>query len=179
MCAASFISYVLRTNVSVAGDSMMKELKLSEIQLGLILSAHAWGYAVFQFPGGVFGDVFGLRKSMTIAAVLWAILTALTAVVPSPAVASVSMILASLMAIRFLVGAVHAPIFPIVGGTIGNWFPVASWALPNGMISSALTLGLAATAPLFVWLMKLYGWRGSFWITAPLGLFAALLWWIF
>src|SRR4029077_20902343 len=102
MCLASFVSYVLRTNVSVAGSAMMSDFKFSEIQLGYILSAHAWGYAVFQFPGGIFGDVFGLRKSMTIAACLWTILTILTAIVPSPAVASVSMILASLIVIRFL-----------------------------------------------------------------------------
>lgn len=48
---ASGVSYVLRTNVSVIGESMMTDLGLTEFQLGMIFSAFAAGYAVFQFPG--------------------------------------------------------------------------------------------------------------------------------
>jgi len=70
-----------------------------------------------------------------------------------------------------------APIFPLVGGTIERWFPVGGWALPNGLTSTALTLGSAATAPLLVWLIGAYGWRAAFAMTAPLGLIAMALWW--
>ena len=52
--AASFVAYVLRTNMSIAGDSIMADLGLSEIQLGMVFSAFAWGYAIFQFPDGNF-----------------------------------------------------------------------------------------------------------------------------
>jgi hypothetical protein len=31
---------------------MMADLGLFKIQLGMVLSAFAWGYAFFQFPGG-------------------------------------------------------------------------------------------------------------------------------
>lgn len=177
MCAASFISYVLRTNISIAGDVLMKDLRLTEIQLGMVFSAFAWGYAVFQFPGGVLGDVYGSRKSLAVCGVLWAVLTMLTGLIPGPQIASTATILISLIVLRFITGGVHAPIFPIIGGAIANWFPVAGWALPNGLTSTALTLGAAASAPLIVWLIHIAGWRGAFFITAPLGIVSAIWWW--
>jgi ACS family glucarate transporter-like MFS transporter len=72
----------------------------------------------------------------------------------------------------------HAPIFPVTcGGTISNWFPIGGWGLPNGLSSTGLTLGAAATAPLVVWLMESFGWRGAYLLTAPCGLLLAAAWW--
>jgi ACS family glucarate transporter-like MFS transporter len=178
MCLISFVSYMLRTNLSVVGERMMSDLEFNHVQLGLILSAFAWGYAIFQIPGGILGDVFGSRKALAFCAVLWGILTLVTGLIPGRSIASVGVIVALLILIRFIVGAAHAPIFPVIGGTIGNWFPVSGWALPNGFVSGALNLGAAAAAPILVWLM-IGGWRASFFLTAPLGLGAAILWWFF
>jgi ACS family glucarate transporter-like MFS transporter len=92
--------------------------------------------------------------------------------------ASTGFILASLIGLRFLIGVAQAPLFPVFGGgTIGRWFPVSGWAFPNGLASSGLTLGAAATAPLVAWLMEKLGWRESFLITAPLAFLIAGVWW--
>jgi ACS family glucarate transporter-like MFS transporter len=75
-------------------------------------------------------------------------------------------------------GVVQAPLFPVTcGGTIGNWFPVSGWAFPNGLTSTGVTLGAAATAPLIAWLMETMGWRASFILTAPLAFLIAGVWW--
>lgn len=174
---ASFISYVLRYNVSTAGPAMMLDLNLTEAQLGYILAAFTAGYTIFQFPGGVFGDVLGPRRALTIIMVLWAVLTVMTSVVPGAGTGSTTLTLAALIAVRFLVGAVHAPIYPLTGGVVERWFPIGSWALPNGLSSTGLTLGTAATAPLLAWLLTTWGWRQSFVLLAPLGLVGAALWW--
>jgi len=175
---ASFVAYVLRTNMSIAGENIMADLGLSKIQLGMVFSAFAWGYAIFQFPGGVFGDIVGSRRALSFIAVWWGILTLATGLVPGPALASTTFILAALIGLRFLIGVVQAPLFPVVcGGTIGNWFPVSGWAFPNGLTSTGLTLGAAATAPLVVWLMEKFGWRESFLLTAPLAFVIAGVWW--
>ncbi len=177
ICAASFVSYVLRTNLSIVGETLIQDLGLTQIQLGIVFSAFAWGYTIFQFPGGVFGDVAGCRKAVTIIAILWGLLTIFTGIVPGRSATAPAIILAVLIVLRFLVGASQAPIFPVIGGAIANWFPVSSWGLPNGLTSTALTLGAAAAAPLLVWLMHEYGWRQSFFITAPLGFLIAAVWW--
>lgn len=173
----SFISYVLRYNVSTAGPTMMADLNLSEQQLGYILAAFTAGYTVFQFPGGLLSDRFGPRRTLTIAMVLWGLLTILTSVVPGTAVAGATTTLLALIAVRFLVGLVHAPIYPVTGGLVERWFPIGSWALPNGLSSSGLTLGTAATAPVLAWMISEHGWRESFVILSPLGFIAAFLWW--
>jgi ACS family glucarate transporter-like MFS transporter len=173
---ASFIAYVLRTNLSIVSETMMHDLGMNEYQLGMVFSAFAAGYAIFQFPGGIFGDRFGPRFTITAIAIAWAILTIATAIIPGPDVLSVGAIVAALIIIRFLVGAVHAPFFPVtIGGTIANWIPVRQWGLANGLTSTGLTLGAAATAPIVVWLMAAYGWRGAMLITAPMAFVVAAL----
>ena len=165
---ASFIAYVLRTNLNIVSEAMMHDLGMNEVQLGMVFSAFAAGYAIFQFPGGIFGDRFGSRFTITAIAIAWALLTLATAVIPGTDVLSVGAIVAALIVIRFLVGVVHAPFFPVtIGGTIASWFPVRQWGLPNGLTSTGLTVGAAATAPIVVWLMEAYGWRGALLITAP------------
>jgi ACS family glucarate transporter-like MFS transporter len=176
--AASFVAYLLRTNMSVAGEAMMGDLGISQIQLGIVLAAFAWGYAIFQFPGGVFGDRIGGRKALTVMAVLWGMLTLVTAVVPSRSLASPTVILAALACVRFLMGAVQAPLYPVTsGGTTCLWFPVTGWAFPNGLTNAGLTLGSAATGPLIAWLMVTVGWRQSFVVTAPIAFLLAGVWW--
>ncbi|MDT8321991.1 MAG: MFS transporter [Xanthomonadales bacterium] len=174
---ASFISYVLRYNTSTAAPAMIGDLGLTEIQFGYVLAAFAAGYAIFQFPGGILGDRFGPRKMLTVIAVLWALLTALTSLVPSAETASTAVVVISLMVVRFLVGASHAPIFPVVNTSVVRWFPVGGWALPHGLSSTGLTLGVAASAPLLAWMITEVGWRAAFLLLAPLGLLVAAVWW--
>lgn len=171
---ASFVAYVLRTNFNIVSEMMMNDLGMNEYQLGLMFSAFAAGYAIFQFPGGIFGDRFGPRFTITLMAITWALLTVVTALIPGTDVLSVGIIVAALVVTRFLVGVAHAPFFPVtIGGTIASWFPVKQWGLPNGLSSTGLTLGAAATAPIVVWLMEAYGWRAALLLTAPIGLIVA------
>ena len=175
---ASFVSYSLRLNMSIVAEAMMSDLGFDAIQLGTIAAAFALGYAIFQFPGGVLGTRFGARRVVAIAAVAWGVLAIAVALVPGSDVLSVGAIVWTLVVIRFLVGATHAPIFPCTsGGTIANWFPVGSWGLPNGLQSTGLTLGAAATAPLLVWLLESFGWRNALLYTSPTAFVLAAVWW--
>src|SRR5262249_45343297 len=86
LCLVSFMAYVLRTNMSIAGEAMMKDLGLTELQFGIVLAAFAWGYGLFQLPGGLFGEKVGGRRSMALIVFAWGILTLLTGLVPGPSV---------------------------------------------------------------------------------------------
>jgi ACS family glucarate transporter-like MFS transporter len=149
---ASFVSYTLRYNFSAAAPAMIKDLGLTEIQWGWTVAAFLTSYAFFQLPGGLLGDRFGPRRVITIIAVLWALLTALTALVPGADSASVIVIMASLMLVRILAGS-------------------------NGLSSMGLNLGIAASTPVMAWLIVEFGWRVTFLFVAPLGLALAALWW--
>ena len=173
--AASFFSYMLKSNFNIVAENMMHDLGMNAVQLGYVFSAYAAGYAIFQIPGGIFGTRFGARFTLTAIAVAWGVLTIVTAAIPGSSVLSIGAIVALLVVTRFLVGMAHAPFFPVsIGGTIGTWFPVRQWGLPNGLTSTGLTLGAAATAPLVVWLMGEYGWRQALMFTAPVGFLIAI-----
>jgi ACS family glucarate transporter-like MFS transporter len=176
LVAASFIAYVLRSNMSVAGERMMSELGLSQVQLGVILAAFAWGYAICQLPGGILGDRLGGRKALALIMVAWGVINMLTGLVPRGA--SPIIIMSSLAAMRFLMGVAQAPVYPVMGGqSIARWFPPAGWAVPNALTNVGLTFGSAATGPLIAWLVERLGWRLSFIVTGPIAFVMAAAWW--
>jgi ACS family glucarate transporter-like MFS transporter len=111
-------------------------------------------------------------------AVGWGAMNLAVGFTPGTGVASPAIVIGSLMALRFLMGAVQAPLYPVTGGgTTSHWFPVTGWAVPNGLTNVGLTFGAAATGPLIAWLVSVVGWRWSFIATAPLGLLLAAIWW--
>ena len=173
----SFISYLLRNNLSAATTVIGSEYSLTSTQIGWIIWSFNFTYTVFQIPGGMFGDAFGPRRALLLCAASWAVLTYLTGFAPELFAASTGGAIASLMIVRLLLGAAQAPLFPITGAVIARWFPSGRWALPNSVLNTALTLGQAAVGPLFTYLIIRFGWREAFYIVSPTALFAAALWW--
>jgi len=173
----AFVSYLLRGNLSIAGPTIVAELELDEIRWGWIMAAFPLGYALFQFPGGCWGDRRGPRLTLTLITLAWGVLIILTSLVPGREIAPIAVVIGCLLIIQFIVGATHAPVFPITVCAIERWFPVGKWALPNGLSSSGLTLGLAATASLLPWLIGHFGWRTAFVLLAPAAFVAAAVWW--
>ncbi len=173
----SFVSYLLRGNLSIAGPAMVEDLHLTEIQWGWIMAAFPLGYALFQFPGGCWGDRRGPRFTMAAITITWGVLIAITSLTPARDVAPVYVVIGFLLTIQFLVGAGHAPVFPIMVSAIERWFPPGGWALPNGLTSAGLTVGLAVTAAALPWLIGQYGWRIGFLVLAPFAFLAGALWW--
>jgi MFS family permease len=56
LAGLSLVSYMLRSNISIAAKFMKPELGLDDIQMGQVFSAFMLGYALFQIPAGWFGD---------------------------------------------------------------------------------------------------------------------------
>lgn len=175
--ALAFLAYVLRLNLSILADVIMPEFGLDELQMGWVFGAFTCGYAIFQLPGGLYGERVGPRRALTWIALLWGVVTLLTGILPGLLVASTAGVLVTLLAVRFVLGAVQAPIFPVQSGVVATWFPVGHWALPNSLLNMGLGLGAAVTPPLVAWLMLLVGWRATLFATAPLALVALLWWW--
>jgi ACS family glucarate transporter-like MFS transporter len=175
----SFIAYTQRLNLSVSAESMMSELHIDNAQMGWIFAFFTWGYALFQLPGGLAGQTFGLRRTIAWCAVVWSAMTFLTGFLPGTFLRTSATIIGGLAGVRFLLGAFQAPLYPVTSGVIANWFPVSRWALPNALGSTALTLGAGVTPLLVAPMLVSMGWRNCFYITSLLPLVAALLWWWF
>ncbi len=177
LAAMAFLSYALRQDIQVAGQFMMPALGISEVQMGWIYAAFPLGYAVAQLPGGMLGERFGPRRVLTVLGVLWLFTSVATGILPDLFAGSVAAVIGVLLAVRFLVGIVHAPIFPVQAIAIANWFPVGHWGLPTSLSSAGLTLGAAATQPLVAAAMVAWGWQSAFYIYIPFGLLLFMLWW--
>jgi ACS family glucarate transporter-like MFS transporter len=172
----SLVNYLLRNNLSIAIPSIREEYGFSSAELGWILGSFNFTYALFQIPGGVFGDRYGPRRALAIIAVTWGLLTFLTGFAPALMTASASGAMLALIVVRLLTGVTHAPVFPVMAGAFANWFPVGGWALPNSVSSVGSVLGQAALGPLVTWLIVQFGWRESFYALAPLGLLVGAWW---
>ena len=173
----SLIAYVERLNLSVAGAGIKADYGLDDRQLGWIFTAFTLSYAAFQIPGGIFGEVWGLRRTLALSCLLWAFITIASGLWPGvlPSTASV---IAGLIVLRFLMGAAQAPFFPILAGTIANWFPIGRWAFPNALTTACLAVGSFLTSYGVAFLMDRYGWRATFYVTGPLAFAGALVWWV-
>ena len=68
LCIMYFITYLDRVNVSTAAAGFGKEFQLSHTQVGLVFSAFAYPYLVFQIIGGWVSDRFGAKRTLMSAA---------------------------------------------------------------------------------------------------------------
>ena len=155
----SFVNYLLRNNLSVAMPSIREEFGYSSAELGWILGSFNFAYALLQIPGGLFGQRYGPRRALAFITVCWGVLTFFTGFAPGLMAASAAGAMVSLIIVRFLLGVANAPVYPIVAGTVANWFPPGRWAFPNAASTVGLTLGQAAIGPLVTLLIVEYGWR--------------------
>lgn len=165
--AAYMITYMDRVVISAAVPSIQKELGLSIVAMGWILSSFRWGYALFQIPGGWLGDRFGARRALTGIVIWWSGFTALTAA---------SFSAGSMALVRFLFGMGEAGAFPIATRSLSRWMLPTERGYSQGITHAGSRLGAAFTPPIVVWLIAAYGWRTPFLVFGALGLVWAAVW---
>src|SRR5712691_10953257 len=170
----SAVAFLDRVNISVAGASIASAYHLTNVQLGTVFSALLWGYALFQTLGGRLADRFGPRRVLTMGVIWWGVFTAMTAAVP----ANISRALILFIAIRFLLGAGEAVVYPASNQFVARWIPSQERGIANGWIFAVVGAGAGLSPPLITFLMLHYGWRSSFWVCAAIGLVAGLVWFI-
>ena len=166
------INYADRATFSIAGNAASGELGISPVQTGFILSAFAWAYVLGQIPGGALLDRFGTKRIYAGAIALWSIFTAMQGTVGLIAGLPV---VATLFAMRFMVGFAESPSFPGNARLVAAWFPGAERGTASAIFNSAQYFSLVAFAPLMGWLVHSFGWRAVFWVMGALGLVATVL----
>jgi len=164
----SVLLYVDRTCISTAKDAVTRDLDLSNEQWSWVLASFAFGYALFQTPGGALADRLGGRVVLTAVVMAWSIFTGLTAAAWN---------FVSLLVIRFLFGAGEAGAFPGMARVVYSWIPVRERGLVKGINFSGSRIGAALAMPGIAWLINQIGWHKSFVILMVVGFGWALFWW--
>jgi ACS family glucarate transporter-like MFS transporter len=170
----SAVSYLDRVNISIAGGAIAEAYHLSDVQLGKVFSAMLVGYGLFQTVGGGLADRFGPRRVLAGGVAWWGIFTALTAMVP----ANIAGAIYVFVAVRFLLGAGEAVIYPSANQFIARWIPTAERGIANGWIFAGVGAGAGLTPLLITQIMIQYGWRSSFWVCSLIGFAAGAVWFL-
>jgi MFS family permease len=163
LCVMYFITYVDRVNIGTAASEIQKELHLTNTQLGLVFSAFAYPYLLFQVIGGWVGDHFGPRKTLFWCGMIWAAATIATGFVGD---------LATLFIARFALGFGEGATFPTATRAMQYWTPATWRGFAQGLTHSFSRLGGTVTPPIVAVLMIWSSWRGAF---VALGL-VSLVW---
>jgi len=168
LSSAFMVCYLDRMVMASAIPFIAKDLQLSQLAMGAVLSAFFVGYALMQIPGGLLADRFGPRGVLTSSVTWFSIMTAVSATAPG---------LGTLLAARALFGLGEGPFPPASSKALSRWFPAGELARANGVQLGATGLG-ATIAPLFVVaLISQWGWRSVFYaLLVPGLLLAGLVW---
>jgi ACS family glucarate transporter-like MFS transporter len=158
-----FITYLDRVNVSTAAAGFAAEFDLNKTQIGVVFSAFAYPYLIFQIIGGWISDRFGARRTLIACGLIWAAATAITGMATG---------LVSLLTARVLLGFGEGATFPAATTAMSRWVAKERRGFAQGITHAAARVGNAAAPGVIVAIMAAYGWRSSFFICA----FISFLW---
>jgi len=168
--AAYFITYLDRVLLSNALPVIQKEFGFSLVTLGLIQSCYQWSYALFQIPGGWFGDRAGPRIAMTSVVVWWSIFTIVTGFS-----GSVTMLMICLA----LIGFGEAGAFPIANRALSRWMLPSERGIAQGATHAGSRLAGALTPVMVATLIATYSWHAPFFLFGLVGIVWAAIWFWF
>ena len=127
LCVMYLILFVDRVNIATAAPLIKIDLHLSNTQLGLVFSAFAIPYAVFQLLGSWIGDKFGPRLILSACCVIVGIATILTGVAGG---------FLSLIAARLALGLGEGAAFSTATRAMSTWTPAGRWGFAQGITHS-------------------------------------------
>ena len=143
----SVLLYLHRFCISVAQTYIQEDLELTNSQIGWVLSAFFWTYALGQVPAGWLSDRFGSRSMLTLYVLLWSLFTGLMGGASA---------FAAVLLLRLGFGFSQAGAYPTAGSIVSKWVPFKSRGTASGVISMGGRVGavfaMFATGHLLVWL---------------------------
>lgn len=154
LAASVVINYVDRSNLSIAAALVQKQLHLSPLQIGTLLSAFFWTYALLQLCGlvGWLTDRMPVGWVMAAGYLVWSIATVLTGLTWSFATMFLSLL---------LLGAGESVAYPCYSRMFAN-LPAEHRGKANALIDAGTKLGPAAGAFVGGLLLVHIGWRMLF-----------------
>src|ERR1044071_8135413 len=162
-----FITYLDRVLLSNALPVIQKEFGFSIASMGLILGCYQWAYALFQIPGGWFGDRVGPRVALASVVIWWSVFTFIT---------GFSMSVTMLMICLFLIGMGEAGAFPISNRGLSRWMLPTERGMAQGTTHAGSRPAGTLSPVLVATLIGMYGWHMPFYLFAGVGIVWAGVW---
>ncbi len=165
--ALAFLTYMDRVCISVTAPAILRDLRLTTIQMGFVFSAFTAAYALFEIPTGWWADRIGSRRVLTRIVIWWSVFTGLT---------GAAWDFRSLLALRALFGAGEAGAWPTVARALSRWFPERERGTAQGIFFMGAHLGGGLTPILVAAIAERLGWRATFPLLSVFGFVWAASW---
>jgi len=163
------LNYMDRSALSVTSTAIQGDLRLNVAQMGLLLSAFQWSYALAQLPIGGLIDRYRPRNVLAAGIILWSVAQALCGFVRT---------WSTFLAARILLGIGESPQYPTGARVVSDWFPVHRRGFPTGVFNSASALGTAVAQPVLALILVATDWRWVFVVLGAAGIFVGVFWWL-
>jgi MFS transporter, ACS family, tartrate transporter len=153
-------NYLDRTSVAYAAIGMARDLGFDDRVFGLGIGIFFVSYVALQIPGAMLAQRWSARGMICATMIVSGALTALTAIVHTPA---------QLYLARFLLGAAEAGFFPAVIVYLSHWFIQDDRAKATGNFMAAIPVSLVIGSPVAGWILShswfaIEGWRWLFFV---------------
>ena len=167
MVVGAIVNYLDRNTLSIANTTIASGLRLDNIQMGLLLSAFSWPYAIANLPAGYLVDKYGAKRLFGWAASLWSAVTMLTAFVSS---------FGPLYSLRVALGVAESPAFNAGLKVCQRWYPGHERSRAVAILGTGPQIANTIAPPLLTALLLTLTWRGMFFAVGAFGLVVALVW---
>lgn len=161
------ISWADKAILGIVAVPLMTDLGLTPEQFGLLGSAVFFLFGIAQLVSAPIANRVKSKWFLLVLCLIWSV-----AQVPIFVFAS----LPALWFSRVLLGAGEGPLAPISMHATYKWFPAAKGATPAAIVSSGVTLGIVAFAPVLAWIAADFGWKATFIFLALIGVVWASAW---
>jgi MFS transporter, ACS family, tartrate transporter len=153
-------NYLDRTSVAYAAIGMARDLGFNDRVFGMGIGIFFVSYVALQIPGALLVERWSARGMICATMIVWGSLTALTALVHTPA---------QLYLARFVLGAAEAGFFPGVIVYLSHWFIQEDRAKATSNFMAAIPLSLLIGSPVAGWILghnwfNVQGWRWLFFL---------------
>jgi MFS family permease len=165
LALAMFVNYADRGSLSVVAPVLHDQLRLSDAEMGVLLSSFFWSYTLAQPLAGSIVQRFDVRWVLAVALALWAGATMLCGL----AVGYVA-----LLGLRLAMGLGESVIYPANAQILAERADERVRGRCNGLISMAMCLGPTGGTLVGGLVLAHYGWRAVF---LCLGLLSLLWLW--
>jgi len=163
----SFIALVINMSVfPVVSDDMAREIGLTYVQIGLIMSVFSIFYGSVQIPSGVASDRLGGSKIASLSVLILGLSGLLFAFTPTYDLALVA---------RILMGLSGGFLLPSTMRLLPGWFEAAEYDRAMGIYGFGQGVGLFLTLISIPTVASVYGWRTGLASVSALTLLAAVL----
>jgi len=163
----SFVALVINMSVfPVVSDDMAREIGLSYVQIGLIMSVFSIFYASVQIPSGVASDRLGGSKIASLSVLILGLSGLLFAFTQTYDLALVA---------RILMGLSGGLLLPSTMRLLPGWFEAAEYDRAMGVYGSGQGVGLFITLISIPTVVSMYSWRTGLALVSTLTLLAAAL----